>query len=88
MIELYAARTPNGRKATIRLEETGLNYQRHCLELSTGDQHRPEFRRINPNGKIPVIVDANTGQTIAESGALLIHLAERASMLLPTEPDA
>lgn len=86
MIELYAARTPNGRKATIMLEEAGLPYRLHTLELSAGDQHQAWFRRINPNGKIPVIVDTETGQTIAESGAILIFLAEKAGALLPGDP--
>lgn len=85
MIELYAASTPNGRKATVMLEETGLAYRLHKLKLSAGDQHRPEFRRINPNGKIPVIVDPGTGLTITESGTVLIYLAEKADALLPRE---
>lgn len=83
MIELYAASTPNGRKATVMLEETGLTYRLNKLELSAGDQHRPEFRRINPSGKIPVIVDTDTGLTITESGTVLIYLAEKAGALLP-----
>lgn len=85
MIELYAANTPNGRKATIMLAETGIDYRLHKLELSAGDQHRPEFRRINPNGKIPVFIDADAGLSIAESGAILIYLAEKAGRLLPQE---
>ncbi len=88
MIELYAASTPNGRKATIMLEETGLPHQLHTLDLSAGDQHTPAFRQLNPNGKIPVIVDTDTGQTIAESGAILIHLAEKAGALLPADASA
>lgn len=86
MIDLYAASTPNGRKATIMLEETGLPYRLHKLELSAGDQRRPEFLRINPNGKIPVIVDHDASLTIAESGAILIHLAEKSGKLLSSEP--
>ncbi len=80
--------TPNGRKATGMLEETGLEYRLNKLELAAGDQHRPEFRRINPSGKIPVILDTDNGLTITESGTILIYLAEKAGALLPgkTEP--
>lgn len=85
MITLYAADTPNGRKATIMLEETGINYLLRRLELSAGDQHRPDFLRINPNGKIPVLVDSDSDLTIAESGAILIYLAERSGTLLPVK---
>ena len=85
MIDLYAAQTPNGRKATVMLEETGLAYRMHLLELSAGDQKKPEFRRLNPNGKIPVIIDTDTDQTVTESGAILIHLAEKSGQLLPTD---
>ena len=88
MIELYAARTPNGRKAIIMLEETGLPYRLHVLDLSAGEQHTPVFRQLNRNGKIPVIVDTATGQTVTESGAILIHLAEKSGALWPAEPDA
>lgn len=88
MIELYAASTPNGRKVTIMLEETGLPYRLHVLDLSAGEQHTPAFRKLNPNGKIPVIVDTATGQTVPESGAILIDLAEKAGALLPAGPAA
>lgn len=88
MIDLYVAATPNGRKATIMFEETGLDYRLHKLELSAGDQRRPEFLKINPNGKIPVIVDHDEKVTNAESGAILIYLAEQAGMLLPEEGSA
>lgn len=88
MIELYAASTPNGRKAIIMLEETGLPYRLHALDLSAGEQHAPAFRKLNPNGKIPVIVDTATGQTVTESGAVLIYLAEQAGALLPADPAA
>lgn len=86
MIELYAAATPNGRKATVMLEECGLPYCLHRLELSAGDQHQPWFRKLNPNGKIPVIVDTDTMLMIAEFGAVLIYLAEKSGTLLPTDP--
>ncbi len=85
MIELYAARTPNGRKATVMLEECGLPYRMHRLELSRGDQHKPEFCKLHPNGKIPVIVDTDTGITVAESGAVLVYLAEKSGQLLQNE---
>lgn len=86
MIELYAAATPNGRKATVMLEECGLPYRLHRLELSAGDQHQPWFRKLNPNGKIPVLVDTNNDLTIAESGVILIYLAEKSGTLLPADP--
>ncbi|MDE2149344.1 MAG: glutathione S-transferase N-terminal domain-containing protein [Gammaproteobacteria bacterium] len=78
-------RLGRGRKATVMLEECGLPYRLHRRELSAGDQHQPEFRRINPNGKIPVTVDTDVGLTIAESGAVLIYLAEKSGKLLPNE---
>ena len=70
MIDLYTAATPNGWKATIALEELGLPYTLHAVDLPAGDQHTEEFRRMNPNGRIPVIVDRESDLTIFESGAV------------------
>lgn len=89
MIDLYTAATPNGWKATIALEELTLPYIPHFLSLADGEQKLPEFIAINPNGRIPAIVDRDLGgHPIFESGAILIHLAEKAGRLLPTEAKA
>ena len=86
MIDLYTAATPNGWKATIALEELGLPYTVHAVDLAAGEQHRPEFLRLNPNGRIPVIVDREAGGlTIFESGAILVYLAEKTGRLMPQD---
>jgi GST-like protein len=85
MIDLYTAATPNGRKASIMLEELELPYTVHALDLRKDEQHRPEFLAINPNGKIPAIVDhdASFGPlTVFESGAILVYLADKTGKLL------
>jgi GST-like protein len=84
MIDLYTAATPNGRKAVIMLEELGLPYTLHALDIRKEEQHRPDFLAINPNGKIPAIVDHDAGEALAvfESGAILIYLAEKTGRLL------
>ncbi|NEP63709.1 MAG: glutathione S-transferase family protein [Symploca sp. SIO2G7] len=86
MIDLYTFTTPNGRKPAIALEEMGLPYTVHKVDISQGEQFKPEFVALNPNSKIPVITDQETGLTIFESGAMLIYLAEKTGQLLPTEP--
>ncbi len=87
MIDLYTAATPNGFKASIALEELGLPYALHALDLGAGDQRDPEYLKINPNGRIPAIVDREAGNfAVFESGAVLIYLAEKAGRLLPTDP--
>ncbi|MEN3353521.1 MAG: GSH-dependent disulfide-bond oxidoreductase [Betaproteobacteria bacterium] len=87
MIELYTWSTPNGRKVSIMLEELGAPYNVHPINIGKGDQFTPEFVAINPNSKIPAIVDAEgpDGKPIAmmESGAILIYLAEKSGKLLP-----
>ncbi len=85
MIELYTWNTPNGRKASIMLEETGLPYTTHPIDINQGEQHDPEFLKISPNNRIPAIVDHDTGIAMMESGAILLYLAEKTGMLLPTE---
>ncbi|MFU8813915.1 MAG: glutathione S-transferase family protein [Pseudomonadales bacterium] len=77
MIELYTWPTPNGRKISIALEEFGLAYRVHPVDIGRGDQHAAEFLAISPNGKIPVIVDTGSGRSLMESGAILLYLAER-----------
>jgi len=88
MIDLYTWTTPNGRKVSIMLEETGLPYRVHPINLGSGDQLTDTFRAINPNQRIPAIVDhdlADGPLTVFESGAILIYLAEKAGMFLPRE---
>ena len=84
MIDLYTFTTPNGRKASIMLEEVELPYNVHKIDITKGEQFTPEFVAINPNSKIPAIVDQDTGITVFESGAILIYLAEKVGKLLPT----
>ena len=88
MIDLYTYSTPNGRKPAIALEEMGLTYQVHKIDISQGEQFSPEFVKLNPNSKIPAIIDQDTGLSIFESGAILIYLAEKTGKLLPTETKA
>jgi GSH-dependent disulfide-bond oxidoreductase len=87
MIDLYTANTPNGQKASIMLEEIGLPYQLFPIDIAKGEQHTAAFRAINPNGKIPAIVDRDIegGQRVFESGAILIYLAEKTGKLLPVQ---
>jgi GSH-dependent disulfide-bond oxidoreductase len=86
-IELYTANTPNGQKPAIMLEEIGLPYQIFSVNISQGEQHTDTFLAINPNGRIPAIVDRSVegGQRVFESGAILIYLAEKSGKLLPTD---
>ncbi len=84
MIDLYTFTTPNGRKASIMLEEVGLPYNVHKIDITKDEQFTPEYIAINPNSKIPAIIDQDTGITIFESGAILIYLAEKTGKLLPT----
>ena len=86
MIQLYTWKTPNGRKAAIMLEETGLPYRVHAVDLTADQQFEPGFLAISPNNKIPAIVDEEPGrdsQPLFESGAILSYLAEKSGMLLP-----
>lgn len=85
MIELYTWATPNGRKASIALEEFGLDYTVHRINIIKGDQRSPEFTAISPNQKIPAIVDHDSGIRLMESGAILMYLAEKTGRLLPSE---
>lgn len=86
MIELYTAGTPNGHKISIALEEMGLPYTYHALDLMEADQKKPEFLAINPNGRIPAIVDKdNDDFAVFESGAILIYLAEKTGKFLPKD---
>ena len=77
MIELFSADTPNGKKISIMLEEIEFDYKVTSISLSANDQLKPEFKKISPFSKIPVIIDHKTNQTVFESGAILIYLAEQ-----------
>src|SRR5713101_6519083 len=81
-LQLYSLPTPNGVKVSVMLEETGLPYEPHLVRFETNDQMSPEFRSLNPYGKIPVIVDPNGPEgkpfPLFESGAILIYLADKA----------
>ena len=86
MIDLYTASTPNGHKASVTLEELGLPYEVHAVDLAKNQQKEPWFLAINPNGRIPAIVDRDLGGlAVFESGAIMIHCAEKAGRLLPTD---
>ena len=86
MLTLYTADTPNGQKPTIALEELGLPYTVRHTDLSAGEQHQRPFSDMSPNHKIPLLVDE--GAPIFESGAILIHLADKAGRLLPASGEA
>ena len=85
MIELYTWPTPNGRKISIALEELGLEYTAHTIDITKGEQRDPKFLAISPNSKIPAIVDTENNQSLMESGAILLYLAEKCGQLLPTD---
>ncbi len=86
MIDLYTSPTPNGYKISIALEELGLPYTVHAIDLGAKDQKKPEFLSMNPNGRIPVIVDrAAADFAVFESGAILIYLAEQTGKLMPSD---
>lgn len=89
-LQLYSLTTPNGVKVSIMLEETGLPYEAHFVDFGKQDQKSPEFLSLNPNGKIPAIIDptGDNGQplTLSESGAILHYLAEKTGKFLPADP--
>ncbi|HET7394757.1 MAG TPA: glutathione S-transferase N-terminal domain-containing protein [Candidatus Binatia bacterium] len=90
MIQLYTWATPNGRKVSIMLEEVELSYEVHPINIAKGDQLKPEYLAINPNNKIPTIIDSDGpgGKPLKlfESGAILMYLAEKTGKFLPQEP--
>jgi len=90
LIELYFWPTPNGHKITLFLEEAGLDYQIHPVNISTGDQFKPDFLKISPNNRMPAIIDrapADGGEPVSifESGAILLYLAEKTGKFLPND---
>jgi GST-like protein len=92
MIDAYSWATPNGHKVHIMLEETGLEYRVHPVDIGAGDQFKPEFLAISPNNKIPAIVDSDGPEgkplSVFESGAILMYLAEKTGRFLPQAPAA
>src|SRR5450432_1737503 len=78
VIDLYTWTTPNGRKASIALEELGLPYEVHAIDIGKDEQFQPEFLKISPNNRIPAIVDRDNNFTLMESGAILLYLADKA----------
>ncbi len=84
MIDLYTWTTPNGRKASIMLEEVGLAYEVHAVDITKGEQHEPDFLKISPGNKIPAIVDRDNGVSMMQSGAILLYLAEKTGMFMPS----
>jgi GSH-dependent disulfide-bond oxidoreductase len=91
-LQLYGLPTPNGVKVSIMLEEIGLPYEPHLVDFGKDDQHTPEFLSLNPNGKIPAIIDPDgpggTPLALFESGASLLYLGEKTGKLLPADPAA
>lgn len=88
MIDLHTWTTPNGRKVSIALEELGLPYRVHAVDIGKDEQFRPDFLKIAPNNRIPAIVDDETGIALMESGAILIYLADKTGRLMPREGEA
>ena len=85
MIDLYTSPTPNGHKVSIALEEMGLEYEVHTIDLRSGEQKQEPFLAHSPNGRIPAIYDRDYDLSIFESGAIMIHLAEKSGQFLPTD---
>lgn len=85
MIDFYTWTTPNGRKVSILLEELGVDYEVHSINITQGDQNSPAFLKISPNNKIPAIIDRDNGMSLMESGAILIYLAKKYGKFLPKD---
>jgi GST-like protein len=85
MIDLYTWTTPNGRKVSIALEELGLPYTVHSIDIGKNEQFAPDFLRISPNNRIPAIVDHDSNYSLFESGAILMYLAEKTGKLMPKD---
>lgn len=88
MIDLYTWGTPNGRKVSVMLEEVGLPYEVHAVDITAGQQFEPSFLKISPGGKIPAIVDREAGLSMMQSGAMLLYLAKKTGRLLPEDEGA
>lgn len=85
MIDLYTWTTPNGRKVSILLEELGIEYKTHAIDISKDEQFDPDFLKIAPNNRIPAIVDHDTGVQMMETGAIMLYLAEKHDKFLPKD---
>lgn len=85
MIDLYTWTTPNGRKVSILLEELGIPYTAHAINIGKDEQFAPDFLKISPNNKIPAIVDQDTGLSVMESGAIMYYLADKHGQFLPSD---
>ena len=88
MIDLYTWSTPNGRKVSIMLEECGLAYAAHPIDITKDEQFKPDFLKISPNNRIPAIIDRDNGRSLFESGAILMYLAEKTGKFWPQEEAA
>lgn len=88
MLTLYTAPSPNGFKATIALEETGLRYHLHAVDMERGEHREPAFLALNPHGRVPVLRDDETGIDLFESAAILLYIAEASRQLLPSDRKA
>ena len=86
MIELYTAPTPNGHKVSCTLEAIGMEYKSILVNLGEGEQKKPEFLKISPNGRIPAIIDTDNNLSIFESGAIMIYLADKTNKLISSDP--
>lgn len=87
MIDLYTWTTPNGRKVSILLEELGVAYTAHAIDIGADDQFRPDFLKISPNNKIPAILDHDNGMALMESGAIMVYLADKYGKFLAKDGD-
>ena len=85
MIDLYTWTTPNGRKASILLEELGLSYTAHAIDITKGEQFQPDFLKISPNNRSPAVIDRDSGFHLMESGAILLYFAEMTGKLMPKD---
>lgn len=87
MIDLYTWFTPNGRKVSLMLEECGLDYTTHAVNIGKDEQFAPDFLKISPNNKIPAIFDNDNGKSLMESGAIMMYLADKSGKFWPQDPD-
>ena len=88
MYDLYTSATPNGWKVTITMEEMGLPYNLHPIDLTKGEQHTPTFLAMNPNGRIPILHDQEKDLTVFESGAIMLYLADKTGLLISPEHES
>ena len=88
MIDLYSWTTPNGRKVSIALEELGLPYKAHPIDIGKDEQFAPDFLKISPNNRIPAIIDRDNNMSLFESGAILIYLGDKTGRLLPRDGES